>query len=191
MCTNNKKELYFNDTFQYMDGYLYCEDMKVVDILQWLQKQNISPHSPCFIYSKNKIVSNVNSYMQPLRALGRKFSLNFAVKANMNPSILKVLKDLGCSCTLVSGYELKLCLELGFNPEFLVLNGNGKQAWEIEMAVKCGCILNIDSLFNFRQTQKACHSLGKGVRVLLRVNPEIDLVGCKIHVNSLPHNPDF
>jgi hypothetical protein len=49
------------------------------------------------------------------------------MKANGNPAILKIMKENGCSLTLVSGLELKLALELEFPPDEIVFNGNGKQ----------------------------------------------------------------
>ena len=168
--------IYYSPYFQYKNGVLHCEDKSCREITEWLRNMEIFPSTPVYIYSKNKIMRNVEGYKEPLRQTGMDFQLNYSVKANMNPHILSIMRDLGCSVTLVSGMELQLALQLGFQPGAIVLNGNGKQVWEIELAIQHGCILNIDSEFNLSQTLEACCRLRKEARVFLRVNPDIDPV---------------
>ena len=75
--------------------------------------------------------------------------------------ILKLLRSLGCGVTLVSGTEMHMALEAGFEPENMLLNGSGKVLWEAEAAVKRGVLLNVDSEFDLQQTIGICdrHSL--------------------------------
>jgi diaminopimelate decarboxylase len=49
---------------------------------------------------------------------------------------LKEFQSLGIGATLVSGNELKLALEAGFEPSSLMFNGGGKSTWETHLAVK-------------------------------------------------------
>lgn len=170
----NHQNAYYSPYFQYRNGLLHCEDRNSREITEWLRNKDVYLYSPVYIYSKNKIVRNVEGYKEPLTKTKMDFQLNYSVKANMNPHILSIMKDLGCSVTLVSGMELQLALRLGFQPNSIVLNGNGKQLWEIELAIHHGCILNIDSEFNLTHTLEACSRLGKDARVFLRVNPDID-----------------
>ena len=176
----SSQDYYFSPFFKYKNGLLHCEGKSVRDIQTWLSNRQIIPHSPVFVYSKNKLIENVKGYMAALNRSGKNFQLNYSLKANRNPHILKVIKDLGCSVTLVSGMELQLALKLGFQPSTLVLNGNGKQDWEVEHAVTHGCLLNIDSHFNLRQTIRACEKLERNAKVLLRINPDIDPVSYHI-----------
>lgn len=169
-------DTYFSSFFKYRNGVLHCEDMCCRNITEWLKNMDIFPYSPAFIYSKNKIINNVDGYLRPMSKSDSHFHLNYSVKANMNPHILSIMKEMGCSVTLVSGMELQLALKLGFRPNFIVLNGNGKQRWEIELAIQHGCLLNIDSSFNLQQTLEVSQKTGKEARVLLRVNPDIDPV---------------
>jgi len=54
--------------------------------------------------------------------------LRYAMKANGNLHILKLLKDLGVQMLVtVSGYEILSGLKVGFRPENIIFNGNGKQ----------------------------------------------------------------
>lgn len=171
--------------FRYKDGYLHCENVKITEIQRhhWVQSEEIT--SPVFVYSKLQIYRNINDYVVPMQNANRNYILNYAMKANMNPSILRVMKKHGCSVTTVSGFELQLALMLGFEPENIVLNGNGKQKWEIDLAVKNGCLINIDSQFNLEQTIEVCREQDRVARVLLRVNPDIDPVSETVLISPL------
>ncbi|KAL3874240.1 hypothetical protein ACJMK2_037283, partial [Sinanodonta woodiana] len=160
--------------FYYDGGFLFCEDVAVKNIKTALKASGIFPSTPFFLYSKNQIIQNIQSYQKPFAELGIPYNINYAMKANMNPSVLNLIKECQCSMTLVSGLELRLALEIGFKPEHLLLNGNGKQDWEVELAVSSGCLLNIDSEFNLQQTNYLCKQLKKTASVLLRVTPDID-----------------
>jgi len=48
----------------------------------------------------------------------------------------------------VSGHEVRLALREDVPPTRIILNGNGKHEWELELAVSCGCLVNIDSTFD-------------------------------------------
>ena len=51
----------------------------------------------------------------------------YAVKANANLHLMTLVKQLDCGAVCVSGYEVQLALKAGFDPESILLNGNGKQ----------------------------------------------------------------
>lgn len=76
----------------------------------------------------------------------------------------------------VSGFEVTLSLKQGIQPQNIILNGNGKQNWEIETAVKHGCLINVDSTFDLKNIIKISDKLKSKVRVLVRLNPDIDAV---------------
>ena len=70
------------------------------------------------------------------------------MKANYTPEILKIIKEQGLSVITVSGLEIKLALKIGFQGKQIFFNGNGKQIWEIELAIENGCFINVDSKFD-------------------------------------------
>ncbi|XP_071081384.1 uncharacterized protein [Haliotis cracherodii] len=160
--------------FTFRNGFLYCEDVRVKDIQTDLSTNGIVPSSPCFVYSKEKIVSNISAYQTALKMLNISTLLNFSMKANHTPAILQIVRSMGCSVTLVSGMELKMALKLGFDPRLTVFNGNGKQDWERLLAIEEGCLINVDSSFDLMQTMRMCQKLRKTSNVLLRINPDID-----------------
>jgi hypothetical protein len=75
---------------------------------------------------------------------------------------------------LVSGNELKLATAAGFDPSRTIFNGNGKLPWELELAAQAGCLVNVDSEFDFANIAAAAKKVGKKVKVLLRINPDVD-----------------
>ncbi|KAK3874153.1 hypothetical protein Pcinc_020884 [Petrolisthes cinctipes] len=133
--------------------------------------------SPAFVYSHSTLVANTRSYTSALDTLGSRGVLSYSLKANSNPALLKVLREAGVSmATCVSGNEILMALRVGFPAHQIILNGNGKRRWEVELAVKKGSLLNVDSLFDAHQIiQVARTYVGKKkARVLLRLNPAID-----------------
>lgn len=152
-------------SFHIRDGHLYCEGIKVKDL------QNAIQDSPFYLYSAAQLRANVAAYADALTGLSTRIS--YAVKANGNLTLLRLLHDLGCGATLVSGNELRLALLAGFDPANMVFNGNGKRRAELALAVQHGVTVNIDSEFDLEHIAQAARNADKPVAVLLRVNPDI------------------
>ena len=74
--------------------------------------------------------------------------IGFSMKSNYTPGILKIIREQGLNVITVSGFEIKLALKLGFEGKQIFFNGNGKQIWEIELAVENNCFINVDSKFD-------------------------------------------
>ena len=145
--------------------------------------------TPVFLYSKNKILDNFYMYKNSFNDLlssnpnhGIQTHISYALKANYNPSILKIFQENGSWCSLVNKHELNLALRCGFKGENLIFNGNGKTFAEIELAVKSNCYLNIDSLFNLKHTIKVCQKLGNSnflpAKIVIRIN---QLINAQVH----------
>ncbi|KAK3096818.1 hypothetical protein FSP39_003592 [Pinctada imbricata] len=160
-----------NNGFHFEDGNLFCEDIKVSSESIFI---DLHVKSPFFVFSEAQILHNVKQYKDVLDQLNLKYILNYSMKANANPHIMRIFKESGLSLTLVSGMELRFALECGFNPKTLVFNGNGKLDEEIALALKHDVLLNIDSLFNMKQTLRICRKTGHKARLLLRINPGIN-----------------
>ena len=65
------------------------------------------------------------------------------------------------------------CL-VGLSSRRTVLNGNGKLPWELELAAKHGVLVNVDSEFDLRNIAAAAKAVDKRVKVLIRINPNVD-----------------
>ena len=63
-----------------------------------------------------------------------------------------------------------------------MLNGNGKLPWELELAAEHGVLVNVDSEFDLRNIAAAAKAADKRVKVLIRINPNVDPQVCdRIH----------
>ncbi|MCP5077748.1 MAG: diaminopimelate decarboxylase, partial [Psychromonas sp.] len=154
----------FEMSFFLQDGSLYCEGLRVKD----LQKQ--VRHSPFYLYSAGQIRENYAAYAAAFQGLSA--TISYAVKANNNLTILKMLRGLGCGATLVSGNELRLALAAGFEPQHMILNGNGKTLDDLRLAASCGAMVNVDSAFDLAHIQQVSKTLGRSIDVLLRMKPK-------------------
>ncbi len=153
-------------SFNYKDGYLYCEDLRVKDI------QEEVPYSPFYLYSLAQLEANYTAYQKALDGING--FIGYAVKANNNLSLLKHLSTLGSGAVLVSGNELLLSLAAGFDLKRTILNGNGKTLAELKLAVEHDVLINIDSEFDLRHIQQTAKDLNKPANVLIRINPDVD-----------------
>ncbi|XP_012436268.1 diaminopimelate decarboxylase 2, chloroplastic [Gossypium raimondii] len=161
-----------NPTFQHCftkspDGFLYCEDTKVQDVMEKVEKR------PFYLYSKPQITRNVEAYKEALEGLKNSI-IGYAIKANNNFKILQHLRMLGCGAVLVSGNELKLALRAGFDPTKCIFNGNGKILEDLVLAAQEGVFVNVDSEFDLENIVAAARIAGRKVNVLLRINPDVD-----------------
>ncbi|MDE0503493.1 MAG: diaminopimelate decarboxylase, partial [Candidatus Poribacteria bacterium] len=100
--------------------------------------------------------------------------IGYAIKANNNLAILRHLRKLGSGAVLVSGNELRIAMAAGFDPEQMLLNGNGKTHPELILAARHGVMINVDSEFDFEHIQQAARVAEKTVNVLIRINPDVD-----------------
>jgi len=151
------------------DGYVYCDNMKVDDVIKGLPADQ---RTPAYLYSAKRITANYMAYAEALE--GMKSIVCYAVKANNNIYIMQHLQKMGASAVVVSGNELRLAAQQGFDPERMVLNGNGKLDWELKLAAELGSLVNVDSEFDLDHIAAAGKAAGKKVRVLIRINPDVD-----------------
>lgn len=93
---------------KYSDGFLYCESVKVQEVMDSVEKR------PFYLYSKPQITRNFEAYDKALEGLNS--IIGYAIKANNNLKILEHLRQLGCGAVLASGNELRLALHAGFDP---------------------------------------------------------------------------
>ena len=103
------------------------------------------------------------------------YHVHYAVKANANPEILRVIQQAGLGVDCVSGGEIKAALDMGFDPSDIVFAGVGKSDREIEYALKSGIgCFNVESIPELEVIQMIASRLGCNANVALRVNPDID-----------------
>ena len=151
---------------QEVDEQLFIEDIPVIDLAK-------EYGSPLFIYSAKEIERSFQSYKEEIRDQDL---ICYAVKANSNLNILKLLAELGSGFDVVSGNELKRCLLAGADKKKIVFSGVGKSYNEIKFAIENDILsINIESLGEFERILEISKKLNKPTNCALRVNPDIKI----------------
>lgn len=103
------------------------------------------------------------------------FHVHYAVKANSNPELLKVIADAGLGADTVSLGEIEAAIAAGFAAADVVFAGVGKTDREIAEALRLGVgCLNVESAEELEVIISIASEMGVKAPVALRVNPEID-----------------
>jgi diaminopimelate decarboxylase len=99
----------------------------------------------------------------------------YAVKANSNLALLRLLVREGAGADIVSGGELYRALQAGIEPQRIVFAGVGKSDDEIRYALKSKILMfNVESSAELRAIDRVAGEMKTKARVALRINPDID-----------------
>jgi len=152
--------------FLYKGNDLFCEEIPLNELVE-------EYGTPLYVYSRNQIVENYRSIES---AFGTTEHVTcYALKANSNLALLKLLAEAGAGADVVSGGELFLALKAGFPPEKIAFAGVGKREDEIEYALSQKVFsLNAESHQELQLISRVALRLNTTARVSLRINPDID-----------------
>jgi diaminopimelate decarboxylase len=102
-------------------------------------------------------------------------SIHYAIKANSNLAVVKLLKECGAKMDIVSGGELQRCLAAGVKGKDIMFSGVGKTEEEMAYALKSGVgQFNVESLPEIDVLARVAARMKKKAVVALRGNPDID-----------------
>ena len=154
-----------NPPFTYQQGSLFCEGVPLNEIGREFG-------TPCYVYSYTRIVENYRRFDAAFAA--RQHLIAYAVKANSNGAILRILAREGSGADVVSGGELARARAAGVPPERIVFAGVGKRSDEIASALREGILLlNVESIAEMENVARIAGVLSLKARVAVRVNPEV------------------
>ena len=109
------------------------------------------------------------------------YHVHYAVKANANPKILKIIREAGFGADCVSGGEIKAAIQAGFPAGSIVYAGVGKSDWEINLGLDLGIgCFNVESLPELEIISALAKGRGTTANVAFRINPN---VGAHTHPN--------
>lgn len=109
------------------------------------------------------------------------FHVHYAVKANTNPKILRIISQYGFGADCVSGGEIKAAIEAGFPADKVVYAGVGKSDWEINLGLEKGiACFNVESIAELEVIEELAVAANKTANVAFRINPNI---GAHTHAN--------
>lgn len=103
------------------------------------------------------------------------YCIHYAVKANANMEVLKIIASYGLGADCVSGGEIEAAVKAGFSSNRIVFAGVGKTDWEINLALDNNIFcFNAESLPELEVINELAAAKGKTASVALRVNPNVD-----------------
>ena len=102
------------------------------------------------------------------------FHVHYAMKANVNESVLAVIKDAGLGADCVSGGEVEAAIKAGIAPSKVVFAGVGKADWEINLGLDNDIFcFNVESIPELEVINELAAAKGKVAKVALRINPNV------------------
>tara|TARA_B110000003_G_scaffold137985_1_gene139733 strand:- start:18297 stop:19556 length:1260 start_codon:yes stop_codon:yes gene_type:complete len=129
--------------------------------------------SPFYVYSKEKLITNFNSFKSYFNEIDH--LICFAVKSNSNIGILNILAEIGAGFDIVSGGELERVISAKGDPKKIVFSGVGKTEDEIRLAISHDILaFNVESESELLRIQYVAKSLNKKASISIRVNPNVD-----------------
>jgi diaminopimelate decarboxylase len=154
------------ETYHYDQDTLYCEDVALADVAA-------RAGTPCYVYSRQAIVDRYRAYHTAFGDVPH--TICYAMKANGNLSLLRMLAEEGAGFDIVSGGELYRVLEAGGDPAKVVFSGVGKTAEEIEYAIENRIHgFNCESEAELALINAIASRRGTAVRAAYRINPDIE-----------------
>ena len=109
------------------------------------------------------------------------FVVHYAVKANANPKLLRVIRQAGLGADCVSGGEIEASVRAGFPSSKIVYAGVGKSDWEINLGLDNDIFcFNVESIPELEVINELAAAKRKTARVAFRLNPN---VGAHTHAN--------
>lgn len=152
--------------FHYENGRLHCDGVDLQDAAQQYG-------TPAYIYSEKILKRNA----EVLRSIfiERGFKVSYAMKANSNPAILKLLKSYGLGVDIVSAGEFQMARYVGYTGSEINFAGVGKTIAELDLALSYNIDhFNVESRYELELLDARAKRLGQKAAVLLRLNPDID-----------------
>jgi diaminopimelate decarboxylase len=152
--------------FTYKGDELFAEDVPVKLLAE-------KYGTPLYVYSFNTILRHFRAYDDAFAR--HPHIICYALKANTNGAILKLLADNGGGADIVSGGELFRALRAGISPRKIVYAGVGKTEAEIRSALKNRILMfNVESEDELREIDRVAGTMKLKAPIALRINPDIN-----------------
>ena len=133
-----------------------------------------SGRTPLFVYSRDLLDARI---AQLREALPERIGINYAIKANPHPDVVRHMDPLVDGFDIASVGELSLTTDAGIDPSRVSFAGPGKREEELEAAIEAGVTLNCESEGEAHRSLAISQRIGKRARIAIRVNPDFELKG--------------
>lgn len=153
-------------TLSYQQGVLSIEAVSAQQLVEQYD-------TPLYVYSKKAILEAYKAYSDSFAEIDHQVC--YAVKANSNLAVLKVLAEAGAGFDLVSSGELARVLAVGADPKKIVFSGVGKTVSEMKAALQAGIgCFNVESLSELDRLNEVAAEMQVKAPISIRVNPDVD-----------------
>lgn len=143
--------------------------------------------TPFYVYTRAGIEEAFEAYTRAFRHVPH--LICFALKANSNLAVARVIARAGGGADIVSGGELRRALAAGFKPDRIVFSGVGKTREELTLAIQKGIrLINVESQEELIALNETATGLKKPVFFSLRVNPDVRAGGHPHISTGTPQN---
>lgn len=154
------------DHFLYKNGVLHAEDVPIPEIAA-------AVGTPFYVYSTATLTRHYRLFDEALSGLDH--MICYAMKANSNQAVLKLMASLGAGVDVVSGGEYRRAKAAGFPGDRIVFSGVGKIAEEMELALSGGIRqFNVESEPEMALLSGVAERLGVRAPITIRINPDVD-----------------
>jgi diaminopimelate decarboxylase len=153
--------------FELRDGAMFAEGVALDAIAA-------AVGTPAYVYSAATLRRHAQVMQAALAGLDDPL-VAFAVKANPNVAVLRLLGQQGLGADVVSAGEMRRALAAGIPPSRIVFSGVGKTDAEMQAALEAGILqLNVESEGELRRLSAVAAACGRTAEVAIRVNPDVD-----------------
>ena len=133
--------------------------------------------TPFYFYNLDHIQARANLLKTALtKTAGLPTAIHYALKANANPAVVKLIKSCGLQVDVVSGGEVDCALKNGFEPADVLFSGVAKTVKELRHAVELGVKqINVESFGELERLEKIVLEMrpAKPISIGLRLNPNV------------------
>ncbi len=138
-----------------------------VDVVELAERYG----TPLYVTDEVKLRTNFKSYKEAFAMTDT--DIYYAVKANGNLALLKILASEGAGADVFSAGELELTKLAGIPAEKILFNGNSKSDDDLKEAVESGVRVSVDSVDELQALSAVANKLGREVEIAIRVNPDV------------------
>lgn len=155
------------DQFYYSDNTLHIESSSVVSIAERIG-------TPFYCYSEARLLENISRCKAAFEPFG--IGIHYAMKANSNLHVLRLVAAQGLGVDLVSEGEMFRALKAGFAPSSMIFSGVGKTVSEFFFAIENGIgQFNVESVEELAVLAMLATDHSRAVNVALRINPNVEV----------------
>ena len=129
--------------------------------------------TPLYVMDEQRIREKYRNFHRAFSSLWRNLLVCYALKANSNLAIVKILQNEGSGADVSSENELRIALGAGISGKRIVFNGNYKTRRELELAIANDVLINVDNFQELEAVDRIASHMDKRVRVGFRVNPDV------------------